>query len=55
MHIHLTEAGRALKQQAMVCPATILKASGQSMEQLMQMKDAAVKLRDAFNGFNAAR
>ena len=55
VRIHLTEAGRALQQQAMACPATVLKASGQSMEQLMQMKEAAVKLRDAFNGFNAAR
>ncbi|MFN4276454.1 MAG: MarR family winged helix-turn-helix transcriptional regulator [Ferrovibrio sp.] len=55
VHINLTEKGRILQQQAMACPATVLKASGQSMEQLMQMKNAAVKLRDAFNAFNAAR
>lgn len=55
VRIHLTQAGRALQQQAMACPATVLKASGRSMEQLMRMKDAAVKLRDAFNAFNAAR
>ena len=55
VRIRLTENGRALQQQAMACPTTILKASGQSMEELMRLKDDAVRLRDNFNAFTAAR
>jgi len=55
VQIRLTEAGRALQAQAMACPTTVLKASGQSMDELMRMKDDAVKLRDNFNAFSAGR
>lgn len=55
VQITLTEAGRALKDRAMVCPTTVVQASGQSLDDLMELKEAAVKLRDAFNAFNAAR
>lgn len=55
VRIHLTEAGRALQQQAAVCPATVVEASGRSLDELMDMKQAAVALRDALNDFTAAR
>lgn len=55
VQITLTQAGKALKEGAMICPTTIVRASGQSLDELMKLKDAAVRLRDAFNAFNAAR
>lgn len=55
VQIRLTEAGRNLQHQAMACPTTILKASGQSMDDLMRLKDEAVKLRDNFNAYTASR
>ena len=55
VRIHLTEAGRALRQRAMVCPATVVEASGRSLDELMEMKEAAVALRDALNAYTAAR
>lgn len=55
VQIRLTETGRGLQQQAMACPTTVLQASGRSMEELMRMKDDAVRLRDSFNAFTGAR
>jgi DNA-binding MarR family transcriptional regulator len=55
VQIRLTAAGRTLQQQALVCPSTVLQASGRSMDDLMQMKAATVSLRDALNAFTAAR
>lgn len=55
VRIALTAAGRALKQRATVCPSTVLEASGRSLDELMQLKDAAADLRDAFNAYIAAR
>lgn len=55
VRIHLTEAGRALQQRALVCPATVVEASGRSLGELMEIKDAANGLRDALNAYTAAR
>jgi DNA-binding MarR family transcriptional regulator len=55
VQITLTETGRALKDHALVCPTTVVQASGQSLSALMELKEAAVKLRDAFNAYNAGR
>lgn len=55
VQIRLTKTGRELREQALICPTTVLQASGRSMEELMKMKDATFALRDAINAFNAAR
>lgn len=55
VQIRLTETGRALRDQALVCPATVVQASGRSRDELMQMKQATAALRDAINAFTAAR
>ena len=55
VRIHLTEAGRALQQRAAVCPATVVAASGRSLDELMDIKQTAVALRDALNAYTAAR
>lgn len=45
--IYLSQAGLALKQQAMQVPLQILCASGQSVAQLGQMRADLLKVRDA--------
>ncbi|WP_341704884.1 MarR family transcriptional regulator [Ferrovibrio sp.] len=55
VQIRLTQRGRDLREQALVCPSTVLQASGRSMDELMKMKEATFALRDAINAFNAAR
>lgn len=55
VQIRLTRLGRELREQALVCPSTVLQASGRSMDELMRMKEATFALRDAINAFNAAR
>lgn len=55
VQVRLTETGRELRQQALACPATVVEASGRSLEQLMRMKEEAVRLRDSLNAFTARR
>lgn len=45
VHLHLTDKGRALHEQAKTLPACILKASGLSLEQLGELKQDLVELR----------
>jgi DNA-binding MarR family transcriptional regulator len=55
VQIRLTRRGRELREEALVCPSTVLQASGRSMDELMKMKEATFALRDALNAFIAAR
>lgn len=43
--LHLTAKGQALQVQAQDVPACISKAAGQSLEQLMSLKDELIALR----------
>lgn len=50
VELRLTDKGRALREQAERIPACILTASGLDLEQLGQLKDALVGLRDSLQG-----
>lgn len=50
VHLHLTEKGRALQEQALSVPACILKATAQQPAELMELKNELVTLRDALQG-----
>ncbi|MCY1274212.1 Organic hydroperoxide resistance transcriptional regulator [compost metagenome] len=45
VELHLTDRGRALRKQAEAIPACILEATGQSVEDLLALKDELVALR----------
>ncbi|SDN92131.1 MarR family winged helix-turn-helix transcriptional regulator [Pseudomonas jinjuensis] len=45
VELHLTDRGRALRKQAEAIPSCILEASGQSVEDLLALKDELVALR----------
>ncbi|MNF07717.1 hypothetical protein D3C80_2079550 [compost metagenome] len=45
MELHLTDRGRALRKQAEAIPSCILEATGQSVEDLLALKDELVALR----------
>ncbi|MCY1409918.1 Organic hydroperoxide resistance transcriptional regulator [compost metagenome] len=45
VELHLTDRGRALRKQAEAIPSCILEATGQSVEDLLALKDELVALR----------
>jgi len=45
VQLYLTDAGRALHEQAKALPACILKASALNMEQLGKLRDDLIELR----------
>lgn len=47
VQLHLTDKGRALREQAKAIPGCILRASQQSIEQLAVLKEELVTLRDS--------
>jgi DNA-binding MarR family transcriptional regulator len=54
VHIRLTEAGRALKEKAKAIPASMLRASGQSVRDLIKLKAEIAALRDALDASTTA-
>ena len=48
VELHVTEAGWALRKQAEAFPLCIVEASGQSVEELIALKDQLVTLRSNF-------
>ncbi|WP_282342319.1 MULTISPECIES: MarR family winged helix-turn-helix transcriptional regulator [Pseudomonas] len=48
VELHVTEAGWALRKQAEAFPLCIVEASGQSVEELVALKDQLVTLRSHF-------
>lgn len=47
VQLHLTDKGRALREQAKVIPSCIVRASLQSVEELSALKEELVSLRDS--------
>lgn len=47
VELYLTDAGRALREQAKTIPACIIAASEQSIEQLVALKEQLVTLRNS--------
>jgi DNA-binding MarR family transcriptional regulator len=45
VELHLTEKGRTLQDKAREIPVCIVNASGQSMTDLMALKEQLIKLR----------
>ncbi|MNZ60163.1 Organic hydroperoxide resistance transcriptional regulator [compost metagenome] len=52
VELHLTEKGRKLREQAEGIPACILEAAGQSIEDLVSLRDELVALRSNLQGPN---
>ncbi|MBO3274624.1 MarR family winged helix-turn-helix transcriptional regulator [Pseudomonas schmalbachii] len=52
VELHLTEKGRKLREQAEGIPACILEAAGQSIEDLVSLRDELVALRSNLQGSN---
>lgn len=50
VRISLTEAGRALRQQAMAIPEQMLCATGKDINVLIELRDGLVKVRDNMLG-----
>ena len=46
VELYLTDSGRALREKATVIPGCIVDASGQSVEQLLALKDQLIALRN---------
>ncbi len=46
VELYLTDKGRALHEEAKSIPSCIVNASGQSVEQLMSLKEQLIALRD---------
>lgn len=47
VELYLTDKGRALHEEAKSIPSCIVNASGQSVEQLMSLKEQLIALRDS--------
>jgi len=53
VNINLTDEGKALYERARSVPTQVLRATGQTVEQLMTLKDDLVALRNNLEGVDA--